>query len=95
MRMFIATAVAAAFILGGCGAQMELNHFNQTQDKVAVPAIVAFSKTYPNDVIKEIYEQKMYDGSTSYKFISADSKGVAHTTTISADGKRVDKINLL
>ena len=54
-RHMLGFAVAAAFLLAGCAA-MEQNHFPQTQDKVPVKVLVAYSEDHPNQVIKSITE---------------------------------------
>ncbi|GEM_PF-4201735 len=75
--------------LTGC-AVMERNHFPQTQDKVPVTAVLAFSEKRPNDEIKEIYEQNMYDGSVHYLFISTDKDKKPVETCIAADGTPIN-----
>jgi hypothetical protein len=86
-RYFV-LAVAVAFCFAGCSV-MEQYHLPQTQDKVPVNVIVAFGDAYPNDTIKSITEQKMFDGTTQYKFTTSDRKNVEHTVAISQDGKTV------
>ena len=84
----VALSTAAFLVLSGCSA-LEQYHFPQTQDRVPVEAVVAFSEARPNDVIKEIYEQKMFDGATHYRFVSTDSKSQEHTLVFTQDGKPV------
>jgi hypothetical protein len=79
-------AVATAFLLAGC-ATMEQYHFPQTQDKVPVKVLVAYSEDHPNQVIKSITEQKMFDGHTRYAFVIADTKLVESTVMYGAEGK--------
>src|ERR1043165_3620450 len=86
LRLSALIVVAAAF--SGC-AVMEQNHFPQTQDKVPVKEIVAFSEAYPNDSITESSEQKMFDGSVHYKFAIKDSKGKERMAAFAADGKEI------
>jgi hypothetical protein len=61
MRTGLLTGIVSAGLLAGCST-MEQYHFPQTQEKVPVNVIVAYSEAYPNDTIKEITEQNMYDG---------------------------------
>ncbi|HVT79457.1 MAG TPA: hypothetical protein VHM90_02275 [Phycisphaerae bacterium] len=74
--------------LTGCGV-MEQYHFPQTQDKVPVNVIVAYSEDHPNEVIKSITQSKMYDGKLRYTFLIADSKGVEKTVRYDAEGKKM------
>ncbi len=87
-RHFVLIA-AATLSLAGCSV-MEQYHFPQTQDKVPVNVIVAFGDAHPNDTIKSITEQKMFDGTTHYKFTIADAKNVEHTVAFTQDGKPVE-----
>ena len=81
--------VASALALTGCTA-MEQYHFPQTQDNVPVPVIVAYSEAHPNETIKSITEQKMFDGTTQYKLLIANPKNVEITVAFKADGTPVN-----
>jgi len=83
-----ALLVLSALTFTGC-ASMEQYHFPQTQDNVPVPVIVAYSDAHPNEVIKSITEQKMFDGTIQYKLTVADSKNVEKTLAFKADGTPV------
>jgi hypothetical protein len=85
-RHTLACVVAAAFLPSGC-AVMEQYHFPQTQDKVPVKALLAYSEDHPNQVIKSIAEQKMFDGHTRYAFVIADTKAVESIVAYGADGR--------
>ena len=89
-RSMLALAISCAVSLGGCAA-MEQYHFPQTQDKVPVKVIVAFSDKYPNQTITSITEQKMFDGSKRYQIVMGGAKtpnGEA-TATFTEDGDPV------
>ena len=89
-RTVAVSLVVSAFLLGGCS--MEQYHYVTTQDKVPPEAVVAFSEKFPNDTIKSISEQKMFDGKVQYTFVSTNPKtNVESTTFITADGKLVDR----
>lgn len=76
-----------ALALTGCGV-MEQYHFPTTQEKVPVEVIVAYSEAHPNETIKDITEQKMYDGSTQYKLRIANAKNVEREVAFKADGSK-------
>ena len=88
MKSVLILCSFAVLILAGC-AHVEQYHFPQTQDKVALPVIVAFSHKYPNDVISDITEEKMFNGQRRYQLLIADSNNVTRTVCFTEDGKEV------
>lgn len=78
-----------ATVLGLAGCAMEQYHFPQTQDKVPVNVIVAYSEEHPNEVIKSIQEEKMFDGSTRYTFVINNGKTLDKTVSYTSDGKAI------
>ena len=86
-RHMLGLVVAAAVLLTGCAA-LEQNHFPQTQDKVPVKVIVAYSEDHPMEMIQSITQQKMFDGHTRYSFVIAHTKtNAVKTVAYGADGK--------
>jgi len=85
---FSLVVVVASVLLAGCSV-MEQNHFPQTQENVPVKVVIAFSQAYPNDTIKEIVEQKMFDGTVHYKFMTNNTKAGDRTVAFSQDGQEI------
>ena len=80
--------VVTALGLAGCGT-MGGYRFPQTQDKVPVKVIVAYSEDHPNEVIKSIQEEKLHNGATSYTFVISDGKTPDKVVCYNADGSKV------
>ena len=87
MSKIMPVVLAGVLFLGGCA--LEQFHRPAEQAAVTVKVIVALSEAYPNDVIKEITEQRMYDGTTRYKFIIT-AKGQDHIVAFTPEGKPVE-----